>query len=448
MFYGKSIRASCKSCVKSSTATAARWRPGGTTNDADDIDIAVFSDIQANYTIEGADFDTVAADIDGDGYITVTHVPVGGGGGGAGLGDGIDRLRNIEFLQFANDPILNLNSPPTGMDILPGPIVVTENVAGAILGTVIVHDPNPGDTFTFTIDDGRFEIVDNDPADGQQLVLKLKDGISLDYEEAQQVNLVIEVFDQGPLPSTHNPYNYTVNVTDVVFENLGPVNGMSIRSGLGAETLGGGALDDIIEGGAGADRVFAGSGNDRFMATVGDGNDRYDGGGGIDTYDLSQTSADSNVNLARGRSSSSETGSDILVSIENVVGSLGNNRIVGNGAANVLDGMGGNDNISGGGGVDTLFGGAGIDTLSGGAGNDILIGGAGNDIMNGNAGLDTFVFADGFGNDTIRGFDANVIGGQDLLDIWAFGITKLSLLRSLITGPRCQHRLLQSVTTR
>ena len=323
---------------------------------------------------------------------------------------------------------LVINGSPTGVEIAPHDIEVMENVAGAILGTVTVYDPNPGDTFTFTIDDSRFEIVDNDPADGQQLVLKLKDGISLDYEAAHKVDLVINVYDQGGLGSTNNPYDFTVNVNDVVYE----VNGMVVMGGAGAETLNGGALDDVILGNGGADRVFAGSGNDRFMATIGDGNDRYDGGAGIDTYDLSQTNANSNVNLARGRSSSSETGSDILVSIENVVGSQGNNRIVGNGAANVLDGMAGNDTLSGGGGGDSLFGGAGIDNLNGDAGNDILNGGAGNDAMNGGAGLDTFVFADGFGNDTIRGFDANAIGGQDLLDISAFGLDETTFAANVI----------------
>ena len=52
-----------------------------------DRDIAVFSDVQANYTIEGEDIGAgiAAEDLDGDGFITVTHiVPVGGGGGGAG----------------------------------------------------------------------------------------------------------------------------------------------------------------------------------------------------------------------------------------------------------------------------------------------------------------------------------------------------------------------------
>ncbi len=301
----------------------------------------------------------------------------------------------------------DFNFAPVGMTLSDN--AVDENLAGAVIGAVTVSDANLNDTHTFVISDNRFEVVNGN--------LKLRDDIDLDFETESNIAIDIQVFDSAGEASAGNPYHFDINVTDDLFETVGPVNGLSIRSSLGAELLNGGALDDIIEGGIGADRVFGGNGHDRFMATIGDGNDRYNGGAGIDTYDLSQTNANSTVNLERGRSSSSETGSDILLSIENVVGSQGNNRIVGNGAANVLDGMAGNDTLSGGGGIDTLFGGAGIDTLGGGAGNDILIGGAGNDAMNGNAGNDTFVFADGFGNDTINGFDANATGGQDWLDI-------------------------------
>jgi hypothetical protein len=37
--------------------------------------------------------------------------------------------------------------------------------------------------------------------------------------------------------------------------------------------------------------------------------------------------------------------------------------------------------------------------------------------MNGGTGNDTFIFASGFGNDTIAGFDADATGGQDLLAV-------------------------------
>jgi Ca2+-binding RTX toxin-like protein len=68
--------------------------------------------------------------------------------------------------------------------------------------------------------------------------------------------------------------------------------------------------------------------------------------------------------------------------------------------------------------ANTLRGNSGADRLDGGAGNDLLDGGLGNDV---------FVFsAAGFGADRVQGFDANALGGQDLLDLSALGINAAS----------------------
>ena len=73
--------------------------------------------------------------------------------------------------------------------------------------------------------------------------------------------------------------------------------------------------------------------------------------------------------------------------------------------------------------VDTASGGGGDDTLSALAGNDTVSGDAGDDTITPGTGLDTVVFAPGDGADTVVGFDHNATGGQDKLDISAFGIT-------------------------
>ena len=160
-----------------------------------------------------------------------------------------------------------------------------------------------------------------------------------------------------------------------------------------------------MTGNAGADRLSGGAGNDTFVATVNDGNDRYDGGTGIDTYDLSGTSAAAIVNLVTGVASSLQTGNDQLTSIENVIGSSGINIITGSAVANVLSGGGGND------------------TIRAGAGDDVVTGGTGNDTLTGGADNDRFVYAAGFGNDSITDFDAGPPGGQDLIDLSQLGIT-------------------------
>ena len=76
----------------------------------------------------------------------------------------------------------------------------------------------------------------------------------------------------------------------------------------------------------------------------------------------------------------------------------------GNGGDDFLKGLNGNDTLFGDNGNDTLRGGFGDDVLNGGKGGDHLIGGGGNDKLTGGGGPDTFVFVDGFGNDTITDF--------------------------------------------
>ncbi len=82
-------------------------------------------------------------------------------------------------------------------------------------------------------------------------------------------------------------------------------------------------------------------------------------------------------------------------------GTNDNDFIFGEDGNDTLNGANGNDIIHGGVGNDTLSGGAGNDTLYGDDDNDVLDGGAGDDILYGGAGNDTYVFAKGYGSDTI-----------------------------------------------
>ena len=211
------------------------------------------------------------------------------------------------------------------------------------------------------------------------------------------------------------------------------------------EVITGTSSNNMINSGNGNDTVSGLAGNDTFLATFvaggTDGNDTYNGGDGYDYYDMSATSANANVNLNTGLAVSAQIGTDKLSSIEGIIGSQGNNVMVGDGYGNYMKGLGGDDNLSGGIAADNLDGGDGNDYLDGGEHNDILIGGAGNDSLyggagddrlNGGTGNDLFGTAlgndridlqAGFGNDSVNLFDADAAGGQDVLDISAFGIT-------------------------
>ena len=138
----------------------------------------------------------------------------------------------------------------------------------------------------------------------------------------------------------------------------------------GDDTIYGYDGNDTINGGDGNDKLFGGAGDD--FIDGGFGFDTIDGGLGNDTTSYAFYWGPINANLSTGVVSfpGNSLLTDTLVSIENLIGTAGNDTIIGNTADNSLFGEAGNDSINGGDGVDTLIGGAGNDTLTGGAGAD------------------------------------------------------------------------------
>jgi serralysin len=167
------------------------------------------------------------------------------------------------------------------------------------------------------------------------------------------------------------------------------------HGGVGDDTLRGGGGNDILFGDSGDDTVFGGPGDDIFVATLDDGNDIYKAGDGIDTVDFSRISADITAYLGAGTAISTQTGTDILSAIENIIGGSGNDTLVGSGADNLMLGGAGNDTIRGSGGNDTLFGDSGDDIIFGGPGDDIFVATLddGNDSFRGGDGTDTADFS-------------------------------------------------------
>jgi len=119
-----------------------------------------------------------------------------------------------------------------------------------------------------------------------------------------------------------------------------------------------GTYDPAI-GGPGADVLNGGLGNDTVSYASADSTSVLNGArpkrDGV-TVDLSNVNVQNTVNA----------GLDLLVSIENVIGSDFNDTITGDANANVLDGGLTDDIITGGAGNDTLIGGDGDDVLTGG----------------------------------------------------------------------------------
>ena len=419
-----------------------------------DRDIAMFSDVQANYTIEGEDIGAgiAAEDLDGDGFITVTHiVPVGGGGGGAGLDDGIDKIRNFEILSFADgnvflDPTI-VNTPATGLlAIIDGGnagITVGEPLTAA-LGTVDDADGVPPiSAFTFT---WQFEqtpglgdwadVADpltGDPVTGVTFIPTAAhelDGLALRVAgRFLDGDGIPEVVFSGPTdPVAPAVSTAATEGDDIIVGTLNDDNGI-------AAVLGG-PVFPILQGLGGDDNISGLAGNDilvggRLPAGLipGDsaGNDILDGGLGVDiavffgdpanflfsltpegileVVDNLTLEEDAIINIETIEFRDPDT--NALIQVFDVATILAGATLIGTDADEVFDlvqpadfittDFG--DEIAGLGGIDTISAGASADLIAGGDGDDIIDSGGGDDAVSGGDGLNDIRLR--LGNETL-----------------------------------------------
>ncbi|MEQ1669527.1 MAG: type I secretion C-terminal target domain-containing protein, partial [Hyphomicrobium sp.] len=220
---------------------------------------------------------------------------------------------------------------------------------------------------------------------------------------------------------------------DLSFVGTGNAANNTLRGGGAADVLTGGTGDDALFGSGGTDiAVFAGninnatfglSGNSAQVSTLLDGTDTLTSMEKVRFAGLEFTlrignnnNNDSFVTTAAPELFLGFSGTDTVVYQSN----MQVNANLATGTALNGDRYYSIENLTGGSGNDTLTGDGNSNVLSGGDGADKLTGAGGNDTLNGGAGFDTIVFAAGFGNDTVNGFDSDAGGGQDKLDVSGF----------------------------
>ena len=108
-----------------------------------------------------------------------------------------------------NITIENVDTPPPPQNHAPDDITlstatVAEGKDGTTVGKLTAHDPDSGDTHTYTVSDARFEVT----SDG---TLKLKAGQHLDYASEPTVKLTVTATDAGGLSTQKT---FTLNVQD------------------------------------------------------------------------------------------------------------------------------------------------------------------------------------------------------------------------------------------
>ncbi|UWR87575.1 M10 family metallopeptidase C-terminal domain-containing protein [Phaeobacter inhibens] len=141
----------------------------------------------------------------------------------------------------------------------------------------------------------------------------------------------------------------------------------------GGDVFNGGGGDDTLDGGNDGDMLYGEDGDDVLIG--GSGQDYLDGGAGVDTVVYTTSSVGVTVDLENGTARGGDADGpvqivgrgttirhDIIVDVENAVGSLHDDHLIGSGGENALSGGAGDDVLSGGGGADLLDGGAGSDT--------------------------------------------------------------------------------------
>jgi endoglucanase len=189
----------------------------------------------------------------------------------------------------------------------------------------------------------------------------------------------------------------------------------------GNDTVNASAGDDGISAGDGADLVFGKDGNDSVFGNAGD--DRVFGGRGADV----------------------------------ILGGAGADIAMGGLGDDVLIGGSGDDKLKGNDGDDTVLGSDGNDMLRGGSGNDILGGEAGNDRLTSGIGGDIFIFRIGDGADRIMDFEHGIdeiridtlpdVNLATLLSSGSFSADSLSFTLDLGAGDRLTIQATVAITT-
>ena len=178
----------------------------------------------------------------------------------------------------------------------------------------------------------------------------------------------------------------TPNTSEPSRSDCTPVQGVDLMATSQDDIICGNERDNKIEGLAGDDTIYGGPGNDILIGGKdrdvlkgeagndtlrgGEDNDILDGGAGTDTADYSEeqqpatggsadTTVSVEVDLAEGQATDTYMDDDTLISIENVIGTPGNDTIIGDDGPNEIEGGG----VASSEGLDTLNGGGGSDTI-------------------------------------------------------------------------------------
>lgn len=194
------------------------------------------------------------------------------------------------------------------------------------------------------------------------------------------------------------------------------------------------------------ENITTGSGNDVIVAS--NVANRIDGGAGNNTVDYQFSAAGITVNIVDSTVESLVTGAntnpaenDVLINIQNVLGSAFNDNITVGNFNSVIDGKEGNN---------TLRAGNGDNTISAGSGNDSIVSGNGNNTINAGAGTNSVTVGNGSNTITTGNGNDTIITGTGLNNVTAGdGVNNITLgnANSTVVGGSGVDTVTYNVTT-
>jgi serralysin len=289
--------------------------------------------------------------------------------------------------------------------------------------TVYKWNPNSGDTLVngqIAIDAGGNRIFatiwDGGGSDTYDLSayttglsIDLRPGFYSKFSAVQLAKLSFET-DSFARGNIFNSLLFNGDLRSLIENAKGGSGSDTIRGNQGTNALVGNDGNDILYGYDGNDKLYGGAGHDALAGGNGNdvltgsaGGDKLIGGAGTDTASYADANAGVRASLANSSINIGNAGGDTYSSIENLLGSAFNDRLIGNSAVNKLSGGRGNDTITGGGGADD------------------------------------FAFATGFGRDTITDFENNI----DDIDLRTYNFSSVNsvLSKSTQVGADVQIKL-------
>ena len=311
----------------------------------------------------------------------------------AGSPDGVDTLKNIRFLKFADATV----------DLGPSVAVIYGTAANDTIDAThtIAGQPTPSDSIDMVYGMASNDMIKsmggddslyggdgtdtlyggggNDRLDGGAGADKMFGETGDDTFFVDNTgDVVVEGANQGAdAVFASVSYTLTANTENLTLMGASALSGTGneLRNGVtgndAANSLNGLTGDDLLSGLGGNDRLDGGVGADRMIG--GAGHDTYvvDNAGDV----VDETNGDGTDTVLSSISFNLTDAAHVLGAVENLtltgtswINGTGNgldNVILGNSGNNVLSGFGGSDTLNGGGGADQMFGGAGNDTLCG-----------------------------------------------------------------------------------